>query len=104
MKGSEVSNAEAIYLNSKIRSYRKELLCDRTLFTFCGNKYILKQDLVFETPSSAGNFITGSSISGRDYFKDSKGKSINDIFGSHKQQFGTSKVNSRKKEKNERKN
>ena len=92
LKGSEVSAEEASYLNSKTKSMREELLQDKEFFIFKGDRYIVNQDFEFETPSSAGNFVTGTSINGRDYFKNKKRKSINDIFGSHKKQFGKNKT------------
>lgn len=87
LKDSEVSVREVSYLNSKIKSLR-QLLQDEEFFTFKGDRYILNQNFEFKTPSSAGNFVTGYSTNGRDYFKSEKGKTINDIFGSYKEQFG----------------
>ena len=43
------------------------------------NAYRFTRDYVFTSPSAAAGFVRAASGSGRDYWKDAKGKSLNDL-------------------------
>lgn len=65
-------------LNDEIKKFRgtKSIVEKRKLYS---KNNILLEDVVFKSPSTAGNFVTGRSTNGWDAWKNEKGLSLKEI-------------------------
>ena len=83
--GKITSDGFTVFKGSKlnpdmVKSCRESTRKLREKYKNCINKdNELTEDLTFTSPSAAGDFLTGSSISGNLYWKNSEGKSLKDL-------------------------
>lgn len=78
LSGSQAVKEEAPSLQSYASNLRATLL-SQGLLEDVGSVYRLVQDYVFSSPSTASSALLGNSSNGRDDWKDSKGRSLNEI-------------------------
>ncbi|MFT9050315.1 GIY-YIG nuclease family protein [Liquorilactobacillus nagelii] len=71
LKGSHIEMIDSKRIPEKIKKMRKKegLIVDG----------ILQENILFNSPSYAAAFVYGSNVNGREYWKDEKGRSLNDI-------------------------
>ncbi|CAM3213390.1 GIY-YIG nuclease family protein [Lactiplantibacillus plajomi] len=71
LKGSHINTIDSASVPKKISIRRKEkgLILNG----------ILQEDVLFGSPSSAASFVVGSSINGKEAWKDEQGRSLNEI-------------------------
>ena len=71
LKGSHIEMIDSKSIREKIKKMRKKegLIVDG----------ILQENILFNSPSYAAAFVYGSNVNGREYWKDEKGRSLNDI-------------------------
>ncbi|WEV60156.1 GIY-YIG nuclease family protein [Streptococcaceae bacterium ESL0729] len=82
--GKQTSEGFVVLKGSKLRaktapSMVKGALLMRKKVKINNQKFILLEDVLFTSPSTAASFITGSSVNGRDVWKDEQDRSINDL-------------------------
>ena len=72
-KGSKISSQLSIFKMAKdAKNYRND---DKLV----NDKYIVQQDLVFKSCSAAAQFVSGYSVNGLNYWKDSYGNTLKEI-------------------------
>lgn len=71
-KGSKVSEK----ISETFRSYKKVI---KRRLNNVDNKYILLNDLEFKSPSTAGEFVLGTSCNGMIKWKNKEGKTLKEI-------------------------
>ena len=72
-RGSVIATTEADGLSDSARSKRKEI--ERLL----DEKRVLKEDILYRRPSPAAQVVSGSTVSGREFWKDKNGKTMNEL-------------------------
>lgn len=77
-KGSEALKPEAKSIHSYLSDTRKTLL-EKGVFKEKDGKYILTQDYVFSSPSTAAGVILGRSANGRTEWQDASGRTLKAI-------------------------
>lgn len=77
-KGSIAKKKEVQSLQKASRATREQLLANGVIVENDSNTYIFTQDYAFSSISSAAQTITGSSVNGRNVFKNSDGKTFAD--------------------------
>lgn len=78
LEGSEINMDKPVHL-PKYNKQRQELLGDGHIISENG-KSILKITLTFNTPSGASNFVLGGSTNGWAEWKNSDGKTLDELF------------------------
>ena len=78
LEGSEIDIANLSKLE-KYNEMRNNLLNDGNI-ELEGKKYILKKTISFKTPSGASDFVLGGSTNGWREWKDSNGKTLDELF------------------------
>ncbi|MCH1713949.1 DUF4357 domain-containing protein [Lactococcus petauri] len=81
--GKQTSEGFVIFKGSNIKpvtvkSVPAKTLKDRERANLDDN-FVLLEDTLFNSPSSAASFVTGYSINGKDAWKDEKGRTLNEI-------------------------
>ena len=71
LKGSKIKS-------STVKSVPTKALKDRKRANLDDN-FVLLEDMLFNSPSSAASFVTGYAINGKDAWKDEQGRSLNEI-------------------------
>lgn len=71
IKGSNIKS-------STVKSVPTKALKDRERANLDDN-FVLLEDMLFNSPSSAASFVTGYAINGKDAWKDEHGRSLNEI-------------------------
>ncbi|MFR4175607.1 MAG: GIY-YIG nuclease family protein [Lactococcus raffinolactis] len=71
IKGSNIKS-------STVKSVPTKALKDRERENLDDN-FVLLEDMLFNSPSSAASFVTGYAINGKDAWKDEQGRSLNEI-------------------------
>lgn len=71
IKGSNIKS-------STVKSVPTKALKDRERANLDDN-FVLLEDMLFNSPSSAASFVTGYAINGKDAWKDEQGRSLNEI-------------------------
>ena len=71
LKGSKIKS-------STVKSVPTKALKDRKRANHDDN-FVLLEDMLFNSPSSAASFVTGYAINGKDAWKDEQGRSLNEI-------------------------
>ena len=71
IKGSNIKS-------STVKSVPTKALKDRERANLDDN-FVLLEDMLFNSPSSAASFVTGYAINGKDSWKDEQGRSLNEI-------------------------
>ena len=71
IKGSNIKS-------STVKSVPTKALKDRKRANLDDN-FVLLEDMLFNSPSSAASFVTGYAINGKDAWKDEQGRSLNEI-------------------------
>ena len=71
IKGSNIKS-------STVKSVPTKALKDRERVNLDDN-FVLLEDMLFNSPSSAASFVTGYAINGKDAWKDEQGRSLNEI-------------------------
>lgn len=71
IKGSNIKS-------STVKSVPTKALKDRGRANLDDN-FVLLEDMLFNSPSSAASFVTGYAINGKDAWKDEQGRSLNEI-------------------------
>lgn len=71
LKGSKIKS-------STVKSVPTKALKDRKRANLDDN-FVLLEDMLFNSPSSAASFVTGYAINGKDAWKDEQGSSLNEI-------------------------
>ena len=82
-KGSPIDMAAKIHLKDKGTPIRRQQLVSQGKLVLQAGSTIatLMDDVPFDSPTAAAQFVYGGSINGRIYFKDANGKSIKDLWG-----------------------
>lgn len=71
LKGSNIKPAT-------VKSVPAKTLKDRSRAKLDDN-FVLQEDTLFNSPSSAASFVTGYAVNGKDAWKDEQGRSLNEI-------------------------
>lgn len=72
-RGSVIASKEVDGLPDSARNNRKEI--ERLL----DDKRVLKEDVLYRRPSPAAQVVSGSTVSGREFWKDKNGKTMNEL-------------------------
>ena len=74
--GSKVSDSI-----SQSKKFRGAKSIEKSRKDIVNTKHILIKDIVFKSPSTAANFVTGNSTNGRDAWKDETGRTFKQVIG-----------------------
>ena len=74
LKGSKVSD----YISTS-KSFRGIESINNQRSKYCNKNGTVKKDVIFNSSSTAANFVTGTSSNGLTVWKDCKGKTLKDI-------------------------
>lgn len=77
-KGSEMNPKETQSLSGSYSNRRKTLI-EKGIVVQKGNKLVFNENFEFSSPSTAAALILGYSVNGREAWKTTDGKSINDL-------------------------
>ena len=82
-KGKQTSEGFVILKGSRVKPFTMKSASAKTLKdrerANLDADFVLLEDTLFNSPSSAASFVTGSSINGKEAWKDAKGRSLNEI-------------------------
>lgn len=71
IKGSNIKSSTVKSVPTKALKDRERAILD--------DNFVLLEDMLFNSPSSAASFVTGYAINGKDSWKDEQGRSLNEI-------------------------
>lgn len=79
LAGSQIDMARKILHNDKANAYRADLQAKGDIVSE-GDRYILKTNVEFKSPSAAIEFVLGGSINGWESWTNAEGKTLSDVY------------------------
>lgn len=79
LAGSQIDMARKILHNDKANAYRADLQAKGDIVSE-GDRYILKTNVEFKSPSAAIEFVLGGSINGWEAWTNAEGKTLSDVY------------------------